>query len=92
MKHEHAETIALECLAWLAGEDDLMPVFLGASGATEADLRQRAGESDFLTSVLEFITMDDQWVVRCCDARGLRYEEPMMAMARLQGAGRTHWT
>ncbi|WP_375690213.1 DUF3572 domain-containing protein [Pseudooceanicola sp. LIPI14-2-Ac024] len=92
MNREKAETIALECLAWLAGEDDLMSVFLGASGANEADIRQRAAEPEFLSSVLEFVTMDDQWVVRCCDARGLRYEEPMMAMATLQGAGRTHWT
>ena len=41
MKQDHAETIALECLAWLAGEDELMPVFLGSSGATEADIRVR---------------------------------------------------
>ncbi|MGR3321434.1 MAG: DUF3572 domain-containing protein [Pseudooceanicola sp.] len=92
MKNEQAETVALECLAWLAGEDDLLPVFLGASGAGEADLRERATERAFLSSVLEFVTMDDDWVVRCCDARGLSYEQPMMAAATLQGAGRTHWT
>ena len=92
MNADAAETIALECLAWLAAEDDLMPVFLGSSGASESDLRQRASEPEFLTSVLEFVSMDDDWVVRCCDARGLKYQDPMMALATLQGAGRTHWT
>ena len=92
MNADAAETIALECLAWLAAEDDLMPVFLGSSGASESDLRQRASEPEFLTSVLEFVSMDDDWVVRCCDAQGLKYQDPMMALATLQGAGRTHWT
>ncbi|OWU82893.1 hypothetical protein ATO6_21565 [Oceanicola sp. 22II-s10i] len=92
MKQSSAETVALECLAWLAGHDDLLPVFLGASGASGDDLRARATEPAFLASVLEFLTMDDAWVVRCCDARGLAYETPMQALAVLQGRGRTHWT
>lgn len=92
MKQHAAETIALECLAWLAGDDELLPVFLGASGATESDLRRRASEPEFLTSVLEFITMNDKWVVACCDAQGLSYEAPMTALMRLQGTSGTHWT
>lgn len=34
-----AETLGLKALAWLAGNDELLPVFLGATGASEADLR-----------------------------------------------------
>jgi len=92
MKQDAAETVALTCLAWLAGNDELLPVFLGATGASEADLRRRAGDADFLVSVLEFLTMDDAWVIACCDAQGLRYETPMMAMAVLQGESRRNWT
>ncbi len=92
MNENAAETIALKCLAWLAGEDALLPVFLGASGASESDLRSRAADKDFLTSVLDFISMDDAWVVQCCDAQNLGYEQPMMALGVLQGASRTHWT
>lgn len=92
MKQEAAEIVALKCLAWLAGNDELMPVFLGSTGASSSDLRERARDPDFLVSLLEFVTLDDAWVVQCCDAQDLKYEAPMMAMAVLQGAGRTHWT
>ena len=38
---EAAETLSLRALAWLVGQEDLLPVFLGATGASEADLRAR---------------------------------------------------
>ncbi len=91
--NEHAsETLAIQCLGWLAGEAELLPVFMGASGASEADLRARADEREFLMSVLEFVTMDDAWVIRCCDAIAAPYEAPMTALAVLQGQARRHWT
>ena len=36
-----AETFALTALGWLVAQPDLLPVFLGATGAEEADLRAR---------------------------------------------------
>ncbi|HEV8033417.1 DUF3572 family protein, partial [Yoonia sp.] len=42
MQHEQAEVIALKGLAWLAGNDELCGVFLGASGGSVDDLRDRA--------------------------------------------------
>ena len=92
MKQESAETIALQALAWLAGNDDLLPVCLGASGASEADLRARATEPEFLGAVLDFLMMDDTWVVEFCDAQGLSYETPMMARVALPGAEQINWT
>lgn len=41
MRRENAETLALEALAWLVGNDELLPVFLGATGSSESDLRER---------------------------------------------------
>jgi len=89
---EAAETLALEALAWLVGDEELLPVFLGATGTSEMDLRARAGDADFLGSVLDFLLMDDAWVVAFCDARGLSYEAPMMARAALPGGAQVHWT
>ncbi|MGR3363688.1 MAG: DUF3572 family protein, partial [Maritimibacter harenae] len=37
MKQEQAETIGLQALGWLAGNDELMPVFLGSTGGDLAD-------------------------------------------------------
>ncbi|MEY8842819.1 DUF3572 domain-containing protein [Cribrihabitans sp. XS_ASV171] len=87
-----AETLALGVLAWLVSNDELLPVFLGATGASEADLRERAGEREFLASVLDFLVMDDTWVVAFCDATGTAYDRPERARAALAGAAATHWT
>jgi hypothetical protein len=87
-----AETLALQALAWLVANDDLLPAFLGATGASEADLRARASEADFLGSVLDFLMMYDAWVIAFCDAAGLSYDLPMRARAALPGGAQMHWT
>ena len=92
MKRESAETLALAALAWLVGNDELLPVFLGSTGAGAEDLRTRADDPVFLGSVLDFLTMDDAWVIAFCDANGLAYEAPMQARAGLPGGEMTHWT
>lgn len=92
MTPDSAETFALNALAWLAGNEELLPVFLGATGASEADLRARAGEPEFLGSVLDFLMMDDAWIIAFCDAGGVAYEMPMQARMALPGGADRHWT
>ena len=92
MSPEHAETIALQALGWLVGNDDLCPTFLGATGSSVGDLRERASDPAFLASVLEFITMDDAWVMSFCDTISLPYDQPLMARYALPGAEAVHWT
>lgn len=89
---ESAETLALQALAWLAGHEDLLPVFLNATGASESDLRRRAAEPDFLGAVLDFLMMDDAWVIGFCDHAALPYERIMEARAALPGGEQVHWT
>lgn len=89
---EDAETTALQALAWLVANETLLPVFQGSSGASTEDLRKGAADPAFLASVLEFLTMDDAWVMAFCDAEGLDYHRPMQAQAVLAGTARTHWT
>lgn len=92
LSRDAAEAIALRCLAWLAGQDELLPVFLGATGAAAADLRDRAAEPEFLGFVLDFVLMDDAWVIAFCTAEGLEYTAPMAARAALPGGADMHWT
>ena len=87
-----AETLALNVLGWLVGNDELLPVFLGATGASEQDLRDRAGEAEFRGSVLDFLLRDDSWVIAFCDANSVPYEEPGQARAALSGISDMHWT
>ncbi|NUB46308.1 DUF3572 domain-containing protein [Fertoebacter nigrum] len=91
-RQDFAETVALQALAWLASNDDLLPVFLGASGATAADVAAQAGQPEFLASVLDFLLMEDAWVIGFCDAAGLAYTVPMQARAGLPGGEAPHWT
>ncbi len=92
MEHEHAQTIAYQALGWLVVHEELCPVFLGSTGGSVDDLRDKAADPAFLASVLEFITMDDKWVMEFCDSAGLAYDQPLRARYALPGAGEVHWT
>lgn len=92
MEHDQAQVIALQALGWLAGNEDLCPTFLGATGGSVDDLRDRATDPAFQGAVLDFITMDDAWVMAFCDAHDLAYDQPMRARYALPGAEVVHWT
>ena len=89
---EAAETLALTVLGWLAAHDDLLPVFMGASGVSESELRDQAGQPEFLGAVLDFLLMDDAWVMRFCDDTDTAYAAPAQARAALPGGAQVHWT
>tara|TARA_R110002124_G_scaffold227069_2_gene392290 strand:- start:798 stop:1082 length:285 start_codon:yes stop_codon:yes gene_type:complete len=89
---DSAESFALQALAWLVGNDDLLPVFLGSTGASEADIKDRASDPVFLGAVLDFLMMDDAWVVAFCDDVTASYDSPMMARAALPGGEQVNWT
>lgn len=92
MRQETAETIAIQALGWLAGDDALFETFLGASGISAAEVRARAAEPEFQASVLDFVLMNDDWVIGFCDAAGLAYEAPGQARMALPGGAQVHWT
>ncbi len=92
MTEDAAGTLALRALGWLIGEDDLLGVFLGATGASADDLRAQAADPAFQASVLEFLTMDDAWVTRFCDSLGEEYTAPLAAARVLAGEAGRHWT
>lgn len=92
MSQESAEVLGLKALGWMAGNDELLPVFLGATGASEADVRAGATDPAFLGALLDFIMMDDAWVQAFCDSAGLAYDQPMHARLVLPGGDQVHWT
>ncbi|WP_375173738.1 DUF3572 domain-containing protein [Pseudooceanicola sp.] len=92
MNASEAEATALKCLTWLIAHEDLRDVFMGATGLGEDDLRARYGEPEFLGAVLDFLLMDDNWVMQCCDAQGLPYEAIASARAGLPGGQEVSWT
>ena len=92
MQPEQAEIIALQALAWLAGNDELCPMFLGATGGSSDEMHARATDPAYQASVLEFITMDDAWVMAFCDSIDLGYDKPLRARFALPGTEQTEWT
>ena len=92
MKQESAEAVGLKALAWLASNDELLRVFLSATGTSLDDMRDRAGDPEFLGSILEFLTMDDAWITTFCDIESISYDTPMQARQSLPGGTPVHWT
>lgn len=89
---ERAEALALQALGWLAAHEELMPVFMGSTGLTENDMRTRADDPDLLAAVLDFLLMDDAWVMAFCDDMNLAYSRVAAARAALPGGEQVHWT
>ncbi|MEL6169238.1 MAG: DUF3572 domain-containing protein [Pseudomonadota bacterium] len=92
MERRTAETLAAEALAWIAADQEILGTFMGATGVSPDDLRTRAGDAEFLGSVLDFILMDDAWVTGFCEASGRGLEQPLRARAALPGGENVHWT
>lgn len=91
MTREAAETLALRALAFVAADEDLAPRFAGATGADLAGAAERVDDPSFLAGILEFLTMEDRWIQRFCDAEGLAYDAPLRALAALPGGMRPEW-
>lgn len=92
MTPEVAETYALKVLGWLVGEEEILPIFMGSSGSSVADIKERAQDADFLIAVLDFVMMDDAWVLACCQACALEPEAMQIARQSLPGGGMVNWT
>lgn len=92
MQQDSAETLALKLLVWLVEHEELLPVFLGSTGLGEDDLRNRAGETELLTAVLDFVTMNDDWVNDCAQALGIDPHDVLRARQSMPGGEDIHWT
>ena len=92
MQPESAENLARDVVIWLAGEEDLLPVFMNATGSDAASVRKGMHDPQFLGAVLDFLLMDDRWIVGFCDAQGVAYDLPQRARAVLPGGEAVHWT
>lgn len=91
-RRESAETLALQAFAWLLAQDDLVGVFLNATGAGQGELAALAGDPVFLGAVLDFLMEDDARVIGFCDTASLPYTAVMQARAGLPGGALPNWT
>lgn len=70
LSQANAEIIAVQVLEWIVANDELLPVFLGSSGASIEDLREGILEPELLAAVMDFVLMDDAWVTGFAEEMG----------------------
>ena len=92
MDREIAETRALEVLTWVLSEDDLIQVFMGATGASQNDLRSNTLSHEFLLSILDFVLMDDRWVISCSKFLNIDPSQIQLIRMSLDGGQDMTWT
>ena len=91
-QQESAETLAIQALAWVLAQDDLVAAFLNATGADSRQMAVLARDPAFLGGVLDFLMEDDSRVMAFCDSIGQPYNAPMQARTALPGGQQWHWT
>ena len=92
MDKEIAETRALEVLTWVLSEGDLIQVFMGATGASQNDLRSNTLSHEFLISILDFVLMDDRWVISCGKFLNIDPSQVQLIRMSLDGGQEVNWT
>lgn len=86
MKQEQASIVALEALAYIAGDETLIQRFMQMVGIGPDQLRQSAAEPETQAGVLDFLLSDESALLSFCEACGHPPETPARARRALPGA------
>ncbi len=92
MDLENATAVALGAISWLASQEDLLPVFLNASGFSAGGLRAGLEDPEVQAAVLDFVLMDDEWVLAAAEHAGRDPYDFGRARQCLPGGAVPHWT
>lgn len=71
LTHENAEAIAIQALAFVASDPELLPRFLAITGIEAQAIRRAAGEPGFLAGVLQFILAHEPTLFKFTEATGI---------------------
>lgn len=92
VRQADAEILALQVLAWLANDPDMLRNFCGATGVVLDELPSAAQDPMFLAGVLDFLCLDDAWIQAFAASAGVTAEAPLRARAALPGGESMNWT
>jgi len=85
MKKEQAETIALQALAFLVKDEDLLQQLLASSGLTLDDLRASYRNEDVLGGILDALLKEDGPLLAFCKESSLSPATLLEARQALPG-------
>ena len=80
-----AHTLAIQALAYLAGDDEALGSFLAESGLGPDDLRERADDPQLLAGVLDYLLANEKLLLEFCVANRTNPELPRRARSLLPG-------
>lgn len=93
MTPEAAETLALEAISFIAGDEDLVAGLFDQTGMGVDELRDALGNADTvgqtLAGVLDYLLMNDEWVLNFAEQVNIAPEKVLSARAALPGG--QHW-
>lgn len=92
MTSDQASAVALQAAAWLAAETDRLGNFLSATGMDPAVFRNVLDLPETQAAILDFVLMDDAWVLDCAASSALDPHVFQQARAVLPGGSLPHWT
>ena len=82
---EGAEALALQAVAVIVADDELLTQFLSFTGSGADELRSRITDPDFLGAVLDFVLESDTTVEKVAHAVGVAMETILLARSQLPG-------
>jgi|AGTN01.3.fsa_nt_gi Protein of unknown function (DUF3572). len=80
---DDARALALQAVAFMAGDETLLSRFVALTGCGVDDFRRRMADDGFLAAVLDFLLSDEPAVVAFADAEGIAPELPLLARTTL---------
>ncbi len=83
--NDQAETVALQALAYLAGDEERLQRFLMLTGLTIEDVKARAQEAGFLSGVLDHLLSDEPLLLEFAEEVAIAPESVMKARSRFPG-------
>jgi Protein of unknown function (DUF3572) len=83
---ERSQTIALNALAYLAGDEDWLDHFLSATGMDLGDLKAGAGDIGFLAGLMDYFLQNEALLLAFAASEELAPETIVRARQYLPGA------
>ena len=82
---QKAETLALQAITFLAGDDERISRFMAVSGMDRDGLIQATADKTVLAGIMDYILSDDSLLIEFAEGAGISPEEAMLARSHLPG-------
>ncbi len=85
MNLEQAQTLALNALAFIAADENLLQGFMATTGIDQESLQLAADKPEILGGALDYLLANDVLIAQFADAHGLDPTHTAKARAALPG-------